>query len=342
MRNALALIAMLTVAGCAADEDAAPSTPTESAAPVRVEIPRASSEPRIVRATGRIEASREASLGFRTGGVIARIAVDIGDRVDAGDLLAELRSTDVDAALEAAREQRERAHRDLARAEDLLARQLVAREQVDNARTALALAEAALRDAEFTRRYTEIRAAAPGRVLARLAEPGEVIAAGQPVLRIGDTDGAWIVRVALADRDALAIATGTSARVDVRAAALDDVPAEVVRIGGSAGTASAAIDAEIGFAAPATSLVSGLVADAEIAIPATPLLTIPVSALLRAEAGRATVYVISGGRAEPRELATGRLQGQRIEVRDGLEADAEVVVEGAAWLDPGQPVRVLR
>jgi RND family efflux transporter MFP subunit len=341
MRTALALIAVLTVAGCASDEATSP-TAVETAAPVRVEIPRASTEPRIVRAAGRIEASSEASLAFRTGGVIARIAVDIGDRVDAGDLLAELRSTDVDAALEAAREQRERARRDLARAEDLLARQLVAREQVDNARTALAVAEAALRDAEFTRRYTEIRAAAPGRVLARLAEPGEVIAAGQPVVRVGETDGAWILRVALADRDALAIAPGTSARIDVRAAGLDDVAAEVVRIGGAAGSASAAIDAEIGFAAPGTSLVSGLVAEAEIAVPATPLLTIPVSALLRAEAGRATVYVVTDGRGEPREISTGRLLAERIEVEDGLAADAEVVVEGAAWLDPGQPVRVLR
>jgi RND family efflux transporter MFP subunit len=341
MRIALPLITALALAACAGDEPA-PSAAAETTAPVRVELPRAWTEPHVVRATGRIEASREAGLGFRTGGVIARIAVDIGDRVGAGDLLAELRSTDVDAALAAAREQRERARRDLARAEDLLARQLVAREQVDNARTALAVAEAALRDAEFTRRYTEIRAAAAGRVLARLAEPGEVIAAGQPILRIGETDGAWIARVALADRDALAIAPGTQARVAVRAAGLSDVAGTVSRIGGAAAAASAAIDAEISFTAPASGLVSGLVAEAEIAIPAAPVLTVPVSALLRAQAGRASVFVVTNGRAEAREIVTGQLRGDRIEVREGIAADVEIVVEGAAWLDPGQPVRVLR
>lgn len=341
MRLLLLSLVLLSATACRSPAATEPSA-APAAAPVRVASPEPVAEPRRIRAVGRIEATREAGLGFRTGGIVERVDVEIGDAVRAGQRLARLRSTDVDARVSTAREQREQARRDLARAEDLLARQLVARERVDNARTALAVADAVLRDAEFTRRHTELRADADGRVLARLAEPGEVVAAGQPVLRVGATVDGWLVRVALADRDALALEPGIPARVTIAAAGAAGLPARVTRIGGTAAAASGAVEVELALDPGDVRLLSGLIADVVIDAPSEPALAVPVAALLHADAGRARVYVLAGDRAEPRTLRTGRLRDDRIEVLEGLAAGDTVVVEGAAWIDPGSRVRVLR
>lgn len=343
MRPALptALAACLLLAACgdaATDTSATPAAATATdPTPVTVARPAPLAERRTARGIGRLEAADEASLGFASAGVIAAIEVDLGDTVRAGQVLARLDAAALDAQLARAREQAGKARRDLDRARELVDRQLVAREAVDNAATALEVAEADVRAAGFQRRYGEIVAAADGRVLARLAEPGEVVAAGQPVLRLSGEGQAWRLRVELADRDALAIAPGAAAEVSLDALPGRVFAARVERIGAAASAASGAIAVELRLdPAAGAPLRSGLVARARIDAAAGGGLGLPVEALLAGDDGRGEVIVLEDGRARRRAVTIGALRDGQVEVLDGLAGDEAVVVGGGAWLDEGE------
>lgn len=346
------LILASAIAGCGGTT--ASETPALPAKTVEIAAPQASFDRREVRAVGRLEAAEEANVGFASSGVIAAVEVEIGDRVRAGEVLARLDTTALDANVAQARDHLTQARRDLVRLRSLNERQLIARQQYDDAATRVDLAEAAARSAGYAQRYGRIAAAADGVVLARLAEPGEVVTAGQPVLRLSGEREGWRLIVELADRDGAQIQPGDEAEVDIDAAPGKPFPARVVRVGGSASARSGAIAVELRVTAPEAGLRSGLVAKARIRLPGQRMSAVPVSALVEADLGRGVVYVAepaAGGalRARRREVRLGELRdGMRhegmqhdgmIEIVAGLPADAQVIVAGAAFLRDGDTVR---
>lgn len=338
--TSLAALALLALAGCGAGAGDIATVP--AAMPVRVAAPGALDGQARARAVGRLEAADEAALSFRTGGVIRDIRVDIGDRVRRGQILATLESTDVDAAVTRAQQQREQAARDLERWSALAERQLVARKTADDARTALRTAEADLAAARFARRYTTIVADADGVVLERRAEPGETVLGGQPVLRMSGEDGGWRVRVEVADREAVRIEVGAPAEVRVDAFPSRPLRAEVVRIGGQADRDSGAVAVELAVDGDGLALKSGLIAKAEIALSRQDGLAVPVEALVAADGDAGAVMVVHDGVARRLAVTLGKVEGERVAILSGLPANAQVIVQGAAYVDDGQPVVVNR
>ena len=108
-----------------------------------------------------------------------------------GALLAVLERTEIDAAVERAAESVGKAERDLKRTRALYAEDVATLEQVEDLTTALNIARANLDAARFDARYARIEAPADGVVLERLADPSELIAAGAPVLVVGDLERGW-------------------------------------------------------------------------------------------------------------------------------------------------------
>ncbi len=329
------LFAAMALAACSD----APVAVSEEAAVVEIATPSRPEGKETATGIGRLEANDEATLAFTTAGVVSDISVDIGDRVRSGQVLARLDSTVLDANAREANEQLAQAKRDLERAEGLVARQLVARQQLDDAKTALEVAEARLRAARFGQRFGQVVAATEGRVLARLVEPGEVVAAGQPVLRVSGDGSGWILPVTLADRDGLRVRPGSPA--EVRFDALPDLtlPAVVERVAGEASATSGGIVVELAIAGQPSLLRSGLVGKARIALAGDDAgLRIPASALLDADTEGAEVFVVEAGRAQRRTLRLGDVRADGVAVLEGLQADDPVVVGGAAFLVDGAPV----
>lgn len=328
-----ALLSMVLM-GCGLQAQVPQSEPP---APVRVANPLPM-PPRTVQAVGRLEADSERRMGFVAGGVLRRIQVDIGDRVEPGQILAEQDTTALDAAVRQADENLALARRDLLRAEELVGRQLLPRQQAEDARTRVSVAEAALRSARYPQRYARIVATEPGVVLRRLAEPGEVVGAGQAVLLLGTAGKAWRLRVELADRDALRVQPGSAASVRITALPGLELPAQVREIGGEAGAQSGAITVDLRLDPSDAPLRSGLVAHARLTLPGDARLGLPTSALLRASGRRGEVMVVEDGLAALREIELGELIDDRIAIVSGLSRTDTVIIEGAAWADPGQLV----
>lgn len=336
-RAALGGLLVGLLAGCGAQAEVSPSP---APAPVRVASPQLDPTPPAVTAIGRLEGLDEARLGFVTAGVIQTVRVDIGDRVKAGQVLATQDTTALDAGVRQAQEELVRARRDLARVQGLIDRQLVPRQQLDDAQTRVEVAEAARHAAGFQQRYGTILAERDGRVLQRLADPGEVVSAGQPVLVVSSAEQGWRLPVELADRDAVQLSEGGEATVTFDAFPGERFPAQVREVGGQAAAASGAITVDLVLKPTAAPLRSGLIGRARLTLPPRPTLVIPVTAVLDANKRSGKVLVVEDGRAQTRQVVLGALRGDRVEVLSGLSATDEVIAEGGAWADAGLPVAV--
>ena len=330
----------LALAGCGNGSEPAPA---RAAAPVRVAAVEQAPAAESLRAVGVLAPADEVRLAFKIGGVIQSIAVEQGAPVQEGQLLATLAQDEVAAKVAEARAIAEQAARDLERGKALLADEVATREQVETLATANQVAQAQLRSALFNARHARIEAPADGIVLRKLAEPDEQVAAGQPVLVVGKTSGGWIVRASLADRDVVRVSTGDAAEVTLDAYPDRRFPAEVVEIAAAADPLTGTYEMKVSVDPAGARFVQGLVAKVTVVGPeAGSVAVVPVTSLLEADGGLATVFVVARGNvARKVSVRTGRLLGERIEVVAGLDLGDRVVTEGAAWLNDNDPVRIL-
>lgn len=329
---------VLAACGNGADQAA-----TQGAAPVRVAVVETAPAVELLRAVGVVEPADEVRLAFKTGGMIRSIAVEQGDSVRAGQLLATLADDEVAAVVTQARAVADKSARDLERGRALLADEVATREQVEDLSTANAVAGAQLKSALFNARYSRIEAPADGVVLRRLAEPDELVAAGQPVLVVGNTGSGWIVRAALADRDVVRVKAGDTAEVMLDAFPDRRFAAKIIEVAAAADPQTGTYEMKLSVDPQSARFVQGLVAKVLLADPeAESVAVVPVTSLLEADGRVATVFVVAkDGIAKRVAIRTGRLIGERMEVTAGLALGDRVVTEGAAWLEDNDVVRVL-
>jgi RND family efflux transporter MFP subunit len=337
----LAAIALLAACG---GEPSPPATANGSSAPVRTAPAESAAVGAGVRAVGILGPRDELRLSFKSGGVVERVSVDVGDRVRAGQVLAVLKRTEVDAAVAQAAEAVEKSRRDLERARQLRADEVATQEQVEDLTTAYNVARSNLEAAQFNARFASIVAPADGVVLQRLAKASELVQGGQPVLVLGATGEGWVVRTALADRDAVRVNLGDEAEVSFDAFPGRRFAGRVTRIGSSADPYTGTFEVEIEVVPDGARFARGLVAKVELALGAggeASQTVVPVTALVEANGPAAIVYVLDAGVARRRTVTVGPIVGERVVVIAGLDPGEQVVTDGAAWLSDGRPVHVV-
>lgn len=349
----LATLALsLTLAACSAE-----TPPTAPAAqPVRVVAVAAPDTGQNVTVNGLVAARDELRLAFKAGGVISRVLVDEGDAVRSGQLLADIATAEVDAQVTQAREQALKASRDLERAQNLFDRGLVARQVVQDAQTAADVAKAQAAAADFNLSRARIVAPGNGVVLRRLAEPGETVAAGSPVLLVSSAGRGWILRAGVPDRVAVQLRRGDAASVVIDAWPGRTLPGRILQIAAASDSATGTMSVEIGFDPQGLNLASGLVGRGQLQLrdaatgktagsskPASKTLAIPVGAILEGDGTRAHVFVLNTDGATVRrvDIETAGLRGEQVLVNSGLAAGDQVVSEGAAWLADGDRVALV-
>ena len=148
--------------------------------------------------TGEIHAHDETALSFRTAGRMLTRAVDIGDRVNYGQLLATLDDTSAQNQLDSATADEESARAtarvaalNVSRMQKLIATGAIARSQLDSARADWLVAsarvkssEAALRNARESLGWTRLTSPGEGIITAVSASPGQVVNAGETVVTL--------------------------------------------------------------------------------------------------------------------------------------------------------------
>jgi RND family efflux transporter MFP subunit len=327
------LIALaLVLASCGGASNGASATPDGPLVSVVEAAPSAGAG--AVRASGLVGYRREPQLAFNAPGVIAAIAVDSGDVVRRGQRLATLRRTSVGSNPGEAALARENAERDLARAQELFDRGFVSEARMDAARLAV----------QRNSDTSVITAPADGIILRRAAEPAQSVAAGAPILVLGESNSGLVVRAPVSSADAARIRIGDAAQVRVPALGDTALEARVTRVSAQSDAMTGAFDIEIEIAAP-DSLRSGMVADVEVAAAAeahvSAALIVPTLALLDARADQGVVFVVDAENvARRRAVRTAGVSQAGVLVVEGLEPGERVISAGAAYVRDGETVRL--
>ena len=176
--------------------------------------------------------SQRLELSFRTGGVVQDVRVAEGALVKRGTVLARLDPTELAANVKAAEEALDRAKRAGERARALVEARAGNRADAEDAATGVAVATAQLEQARFARDRGVIIAPVDGRVERRLADPGEIVGPGQPVLVVAQNGRGLTAKAYVDDQRLRFVEVGS-----VVHAQLHDAPiaGTVTRIGSSAG-----------------------------------------------------------------------------------------------------------
>jgi RND family efflux transporter MFP subunit len=337
---ATAVAAFSGLVGCTAKSaaDAVASTRTVHVLPVQMAI-----LDNTLRAVGLLTPKDEARLSFKVGGLIESIRVEEGQAVKAGQVLAVLKQAEIGASVEQARQATAKAQRDLERAKALLADGVSTEEQVQDLTTAFNVASAAQSGTEFNAAHARIIASVDGVVLRKLAEANEVVQSGQTVLILGGANRGWVVRIGLADRDAVRTHLGDGARVEFDAWPGQVFAGRVSNISSAADSGTGTFTVEVQIDAGSARFVQGLVAKVALTPQgSSQVQVIPVQALLEANDKEAGVFVLDEAAHEVHRVSIqiGRMNSGRIEVLKGLDEGAKVVTDGAAFLENGEKVRV--
>jgi len=302
---------------------------------------------------GEVRARHEPALGFRIGGKIARRLVDVGDRVAKGDLLAALDPEDVRLQVDAARAQLAAAQADLDlalserdRHRALLERKLISESVFETRESQYRAAQARfgqiraqLDVARNQAGYAELRASDSGVVAQRLAEAGQVVAAGQTVFVLA-AEGEREIAINLPEQTVdqfkvgQAVAVGLWSRPDQRLAGV------VRELAPSADPQSRTYAARIALQGAATDVELGQSARVLFASTDAAALSLPLPAV-SAEGGRNFVWIVDPATHTVRrqEVGIGPFGDDSVPVLSGLAPGDWVVAAGGHLLIEGQKVR---
>lgn len=332
---------------------AQPAAPVNRAAlTVTAASPRNVEWPELLTANGSIAAWQDASVGTEIGGLrLVEVAVNVGDRVRRGQVLARMQRDTVEAELAQARANLTEAEASLteARANADRARKIensgaFSAQQVDRYLTGEATAaarvevmKAALKAATLRQAQTEIRAPDDGTISARSATLGAVLQAGEELFRLIRQDRLeWRAEVPATALTRLH--PGQQAQVFV-AGSEAPIPARLRVIGPTvdAQTRNALVYADLGARGEAR---PGMFARGEIALGTTRVLALPQGAVLLRD-GFAYVFQLDDAqRVTQRKVTLGRRVGDEVAILEGLAANVRVVATGVAFLADGDQVRL--
>lgn len=322
-----------------------PATPGERQAKslpqVRVAMVDAVQYAGTVSGVGTVALRRETSLGFTSAGRIARVTVNEGDVVRRGQVLAALDTTTVAADLMRARAERERAAAEYRRSEGLMAQGWITRPRLESAKSALSAADASVQAASFQTNNARIVAPGSGVVLARLAEPGQVVPAGSPILVVGEAASGYVLRVPLSDRDVARLTEGAPAQVRLAALGNQPIAGRVIEIAGRGNPNTGTFAVEVALPADAR-LRSGQIGEVDITASTqiVSAITVPATAIFSARAGQGFVYVVdrASRRAQLRRVMIAEATDGGIQVTGGLNRGELIATSRVDQLKDGQLV----
>lgn len=304
---------------------------------------------------GEVRSRVESRLGFRVSGKLLRRNVELGQHVRAGELLAQLDPQDFKLAADGARAQVSAAatNRDLALADykrykDLREQNFISAAELERRDTALKAAQAQVEQAQAQLAslgnqtgYANLVADVAGVVTSVDAEPGQVLAAGTPVLRIAQ-DGARDVVFSVPEDKVGKLKVGSQVQVQAWAAE-KRATAAVREVAASADPVTRTFTVKVALSGPETWPLGSTVTVLPRALDRSgpPVLKLPTSALQH-DGEKAAVWVLEKAtmtvRLQPIVIATA--DGNEIVVAQGLEPGMQVVSVGAHVLNPGQKVTI--
>lgn len=343
-------VTLATLSGCSRQE--APQEPVRA---VKLITVGAAGLAPATDYAGEVRARIESRLGFRVPGKLTGRAVEVGQRVQSGQLLAQIDPQDyllgaqaAQAALAAAQSQRDVALADYRRFESLRHQNFISAAELERREAALKAAESALTQAKSQlavqtnqATYAQLLATASGVVTGIEAEVGQVLAAGQPVVRLAH-DGPRDAVFSVPEQAVALFRPGQALQATLQATG-QTLQGQVREVGASADpltrTFLVKLALEASQALPLGSTVNVQAPKAPGA--AAQVIKLPTTAL-RQEGQATTVWLLDEASmtVKPQPVQVQTVDGQEVVIAAGLSAGQKVVATGVHVLSPGQKVTV--
>jgi RND family efflux transporter MFP subunit len=349
-----ALPAIALLPGLAACGDQAISATGKPERPVQVQSVAFQSEDASREFVGVVRARYETDLGFRVAGKITARIVNVGDRVRAGDVIARLDPQDLSLQVESAQAELSAATSNLAQAaaDELRFASLKSRGYAaiadydrkkaakDEAEGRLERAQRALDLARNQLNYTELKADADGVITATMADPGQVVAIGQPVARLAHL-GEMEAVVALPEVW-LGEARKSQATVKLWAGPEQRFIARLRELSPQADAMTRTYAARFTIEGPDSTVALGMTATVMLSHAGdAPVAKLPLAAILNRGTGPSVYVVDKSGGLELRPVTVASFTGDAALITSGVNSGERVVTLGVQKLAAGQKVRAI-
>ncbi len=353
----LALCAALSIALAACSRSAAETTPPASVPEVLTVQAKAADDTYDLRLPARALAGESAQIYARSTGFVGERRVDLGDRVQAGQVLAVISAPESDqavreaqAVLAQARADEELAKVNYDRAHVLVGSGAISKElysdrkaNYDVAVAAQAAAQARLSAARERQGFQTVRAPFAGVVVARNIERGDRVVgdstSATPMFEINALDPLRVV-VDVPQHVALQIQAGVQGEVSFPELPGKSFQAEVVRSAQAISRDAGVMRTELRLPNPGERIPAGMVGTVRLQVArATPAVILPLSAVIQRGATAQVATLKPDATLDYRDVTLGRNLGNDIEVLSGVAASDTVVLAPNALLAPGNKVK---
>ena len=321
---------------------------------VALVAPRREDWPRTLAAQGNVAAWQEAAVGAELSGFrVTSVLVNVGDRVRKGQTLATVNPETVAADVAQARASVAEAEAVLgearanaARSRDLASKGFLSPQGATQAATLeqtaaarLAAVRAKLQAEEVRLGQTRVVAPDDGTISARTATVGSLAQPGQEMFRLirgnrlewrAEVTSSELAKIEPGVQAVVRLPTGAEVRGTVRTIAPTVDP--------QTRNAIVYVDLPVGDGTPAR---AGMFARGEFELGRADAISLPQTAVVQRDGFSYAFRVEPNGRVAQTRIGVGRRVGDRVEVTDGLAADAQVVASGVGFLSDGDLVRVV-
>ncbi|MCW5621949.1 MAG: efflux RND transporter periplasmic adaptor subunit [Burkholderiales bacterium] len=347
----LACAGLSLIAGCGNE-----APPVEDVRPVNVVKVEPTASANEASYTGDVRARYETALGFRVGGKIVAREVEVGSRVKRGQALARLDPSDFRLNIEAQRSQLAateadflQARDDLERYRNLYQQKFVSAAEFDRRQNAFNVAKARLEQAQAQlgvtqnqSTYTALRADEDGIITALSAEVGQVVAAGQEVMRLARLDEKEVL-ISVPESRLDELRRSGEVSVSLWAAPEATFKGRIREVSPAADPVTRTYAVKVTILDPTPQVQLGMTANVMLAQKgASAVVRLPLAALYQ-QGQTPAVWVVDGktGTVTLRPVVVVRYTQDAVEIGSGLSAGDMVVRAGVHKLNPGQKVRVL-
>lgn len=277
--------------------------------------------------TATLEAENEAQVATKITGIIQRVLVEEGDRVQAGQALAELDEAQYRLEVARAEANLARLESDFKRNQDLFDRSLISAEAFDRVRFEMESQKATLELARLNVTHSTVRAPIDGIVSQRLIKTGNTVTVNQAVFHITDPDPLQAI-IHVPEHELAKIRTGQQVVLQADALAGQTFTGRVERLSPVIDKATGTFKVTVTVRDASGRLKPGMFARVRIVYDTrTNTMVMPKAALI-SEDGRNTVYVVQDSIVLKRPVEVGYTNGTRVEVVSGLSIGTQVITVG--------------
>jgi RND family efflux transporter MFP subunit len=312
---------------------------------VNVVTAQRDNKPQEITLPGNIEAFEETTIYARANGYVAKWLVDIGDNVQAGQLLAEIETPEVAPQLAQARANFEIARVTAQRWRDLAQKRVVAPQEFDEKQAAYEAAQANVRQLEQAQGFNQVVAPFAGKITSRRVDTGSLVSAGSgsagtPLFSIAQTDPLRIY-VNVPQSNAPSIHEGLATKLVVPEYAGREFEGTVTRTAGALDPQSRTMQVEVQVPNKDNTLLPGMYGQVRFVLKnENAPIVVPANAFAFRAAGAQVATVSNDNKIHWQLIKVGRDFGTQIEVLSGLSENAKVVMNPTDDLREGVQVEV--